>query len=113
MWCVFFLNVRRPPRATRTDPLFPDTTFFRSRRLDARRGARADPATDALPSHPRNGILTGLLATETKGILYVSGSSRAPHHPRQCPETVPHPRGRRPGGNRSPAYDRRRFRADL
>src|SRR3546814_10086140 len=89
MWCVFFLNVRRPPRATRTDPLFPDTTFFRSRRLDARRGARADPATDALPSHPRNGILTGLLATETKGILYVSGSSRAPHHPRQCPETVP------------------------
>src|SRR3546814_14372870 len=24
--------IRRPPRSTRTDPLFPDTTLFRSRR---------------------------------------------------------------------------------
>src|SRR3546814_8586561 len=49
----FFLRIRRPPRATRTDTLFPCTTLFRSadrRRLsfscrtgrrdhDARRGA--------------------------------------------------------------------------
>src|SRR3546814_5068812 len=28
--CVFFLMVRRPPRSTRTDTLFPDTTLFRS-----------------------------------------------------------------------------------
>src|SRR3546814_12572883 len=26
----FFLRIRRPPRSTRTDPLFPDTTLFRS-----------------------------------------------------------------------------------
>src|SRR3546814_5452890 len=26
----FFLKVRRPPRSTRTDTLFPDTTLFRS-----------------------------------------------------------------------------------
>src|SRR3546814_21079384 len=26
----FFLMIRRPPRSTRTDTLFPDTTLFRS-----------------------------------------------------------------------------------
>src|SRR3546814_15584677 len=31
-YCVFFLMIRRPPRATRTDTLFPYTTLFRSRR---------------------------------------------------------------------------------
>src|SRR3546814_1357745 len=48
----FFLMIRRPPRSTRTDTLFPYTTLFRSpvhraaglrrRRLDA---ARADGET--------------------------------------------------------------------
>src|SRR3546814_21019743 len=28
-WC-FFLMIRRPPRSTRTDTLFPYTTLFRS-----------------------------------------------------------------------------------
>src|SRR3546814_5667159 len=28
--CLFFLMIRRPPRATRTDTLFPYTTLFRS-----------------------------------------------------------------------------------
>src|SRR3546814_16207654 len=38
---VFYLMIRRPPRATRTDTLFPYTTLFRSRRLcGARRGRR-------------------------------------------------------------------------
>src|SRR3546814_1518882 len=31
---VFFLMIRRPPRSTRTDTLFPYTTLFRSLRLD-------------------------------------------------------------------------------
>src|SRR3546814_9960295 len=30
---LFFLMIRRPPRSTRTDTLFPDTTLFRSFRL--------------------------------------------------------------------------------
>src|SRR3546814_17947536 len=30
MTCVFFLMIRRPPRSTRTDTLFPYTTLFRS-----------------------------------------------------------------------------------
>src|SRR3546814_17833441 len=28
--CFFFLSIRRPPRSTRTDTLFPYTTLFRS-----------------------------------------------------------------------------------
>src|SRR3546814_4514077 len=31
---VFFLMIRRPPRSTRTDTLFPYTTLFRSRDVD-------------------------------------------------------------------------------
>src|SRR3546814_3265382 len=30
MLCSFFLMLRRPPRSTRTDTLFPYTTLFRS-----------------------------------------------------------------------------------
>src|SRR3546814_6533426 len=31
VYFVFFLMIRRPPRSTRTDTLFPYTTLFRSR----------------------------------------------------------------------------------
>src|SRR3546814_13229892 len=34
---VFFLMIRRPPRSTRTDTLFPYTTLFRSMIEQARR----------------------------------------------------------------------------
>src|SRR3546814_9321725 len=37
--CFFFLMIRRPPRATRTDTLFPYTTLFRSSGLRGRGGA--------------------------------------------------------------------------
>src|SRR3546814_11326736 len=33
--CFFFLMIRRPPRSTRTDTLFPYTTLFRSLRKSA------------------------------------------------------------------------------
>src|SRR3546814_15995402 len=32
---MFFLMIRRPPRSTRTDTLFPYTTLFRSRKVVA------------------------------------------------------------------------------
>src|SRR3546814_4070376 len=32
-FCFFFLMIRRPPRSTRTDTLFPYTTLFRSGRV--------------------------------------------------------------------------------
>src|SRR3546814_17089631 len=42
----FFLMIRRPPRSTRTDTLFPYTTLFRSPRLARQHSPRsaADPA---------------------------------------------------------------------
>src|SRR3546814_12170028 len=33
LYFIFFLMIRRPPRSTRTDTLFPYTTLFRSARL--------------------------------------------------------------------------------
>src|SRR3546814_17692318 len=46
---VFFLMIRRPPRSTRTDTLFPDTTLFRSDRAgleQARYRGAADRSVD-------------------------------------------------------------------
>src|SRR3546814_18922775 len=34
LFVVFFLMIRRPPRSTRTDTLFPYTTLFRSKLLE-------------------------------------------------------------------------------
>src|SRR3546814_8214085 len=48
MLFVFFLMVRRPPRSTRTDTLFPYTTLFRSGR---RRLPRACWSRSPGPSH--------------------------------------------------------------
>src|SRR3546814_10967099 len=42
----FFLMIRRPPRSTRTDTLFPYTTLFRSARYVAR-GSREPPLQPA------------------------------------------------------------------
>src|SRR3546814_4516959 len=45
----FFLMIRRPPRSTRTDTLFPYTTLFRSR--DRRhRSPRRRPGRTAAPA---------------------------------------------------------------
>src|SRR3546814_10033668 len=38
---LFFLMIRRPPRSTRTDTLFPYTTLFRSFVVDRKRAAAA------------------------------------------------------------------------
>src|SRR3546814_1751443 len=38
MFSFFFLMIRRPPRSTRTDTLFPYTTLFRSDHHLSRRG---------------------------------------------------------------------------
>src|SRR3546814_16468211 len=52
--------IRRPPRTTRTDTLFPYTTLFRSRRRQARAPPScrpALPASCASPSAGRNIVL--------------------------------------------------------
>src|SRR3546814_18969964 len=57
MWYgFFFLMLRLPPRSTRTDPLFPYTTLFRSRATPARQACPSEaplrPARAALYSRP-------------------------------------------------------------
>src|SRR3546814_10787456 len=67
---VFFLMIRRPPRSTRTDTLFPYTTLFRSGRRRVRRGGgpgrcragrdragRPDGAGQQRGHHPRQHAL--------------------------------------------------------
>src|SRR3546814_21202155 len=46
MFSFFFLMIRRPPRSTRTDTLFPDTTLFRSLPALAPGAAPAGAAAD-------------------------------------------------------------------
>src|SRR3546814_20119028 len=43
----FFLRIRRPPRSTRTDTLFPYTTLFRSQRRPERPRQRAARLAEA------------------------------------------------------------------
>src|SRR3546814_11949522 len=52
----FFLMIRRPPRSTRTDTLFPYTTLFRSvRRGETHRGPRPGPDHRARDQHQEPG----------------------------------------------------------
>src|SRR3546814_1931595 len=45
--------IRRPPRSTRTDTLFPYTTLFRSRQRDSRAGRPERAACRSRSSAPR------------------------------------------------------------
>src|SRR3546814_18065935 len=75
LFVFFFFMVRRPPRSTRTDTLFPYTTLFRSLLLDDQRldgrldidlGLTGTVAAPRLDGHAR--IIDGLyqnLATGT------------------------------------------------
>src|SRR3546814_9680367 len=55
---VFFLMIRRPPRSTRTDTLFPYTTLFRSL-ADAERIADRDDRIDPGHTGEANGYRPG------------------------------------------------------
>src|SRR3546814_9616254 len=53
-YLVFFLMIRRPPRSTRTDTLFPYTTLFRSPAGPSRRVHQPPPRfhhAEARPAH--------------------------------------------------------------
>src|SRR3546814_18360072 len=54
---VFFLIIRRPPRSTRTDTLFPYTTLFRSwRHRSSCPPSRGRPTPRQYPSSPVGGL---------------------------------------------------------
>src|SRR3546814_13747972 len=44
---IFFLMIRRPPRSTRTDTLFPYTTLFRSHAASSAADLRIEHVSDA------------------------------------------------------------------
>src|SRR3546814_11399309 len=55
----FFLMIRRPPRSTRTDTLFPYTTLFRSADILARKTGESPQDVERLlarDEHPREPI---------------------------------------------------------
>src|SRR3546814_18583027 len=73
LWCVsrfthsdfffFFLMIRRPPRSTRTDTLFPYTTLFRSHdRLGERGIVGLVMAVPAIAEQVNDHVLLELLA---------------------------------------------------
>src|SRR3546814_8736210 len=67
IYCLlFFLMIRRPPRSTRTDTLFPYTTLFRS-----------DAAADDAADHDQGGVPRAQAAhIAGRGIVH-AGRSRA------------------------------------
>src|SRR3546814_16864464 len=67
--CVWFLMIRRPPRSTRTDTLFPYTTLFRSTGPPTR-WSRRRPAP---PCRPRSWTST---SPPTGGDARSEGSCR-------------------------------------
>src|SRR3546814_4158052 len=59
VFSVFFLMIRRPPRSTRTDTLFPYTTLFRSARVGEEALRQGGSAVDAVMSAALAQIVLG------------------------------------------------------
>src|SRR3546814_9375119 len=80
--------IRRPPRSTRTDTLFPYTTLFRSARCDG----------DRLPARQDPGRIAVLRTQEARRLA-------ADHRRQHVPQSE---RRRRAARDRTGAFDRRR-----
>src|SRR3546814_13104867 len=95
LFFLFFLMIRRPPRSTRTDTLFPYTTLFRSYagagRHAARRGSErisddagpAFPASMTVASAPvmeAAGWADAYLARAPEGDLFAGASAEMAGH---------------------------------
>src|SRR3546814_15625276 len=75
---VFFLLLRLPPRATRTTPLFPSTTVFRSSVLLA---PPAMPSTTCSPSRASPPISQPSVSRSSRAaLLLASVSPQEPSH---------------------------------
>src|SRR3546814_12542491 len=64
--------IRRPPRSTRTDTLFPYTTLFRSTRIRLRRGSTGARALELIVSQP---ILTAKVLAAELDVSFQAASS--------------------------------------
>src|SRR3546814_16365125 len=72
----FFLMIRRPPRSTRTDTLFPYTTLFRSPEEPDEHGSLRHRAGDR-----RDAAVAALRPAHAAGAGSRTGGSRAAHQP--------------------------------
>src|SRR3546814_7969380 len=74
---VFFLMIRRPPRSTRTDTLFPYTTLFRSH---GDRGDAGRRPHDGYPhAHPIEGLRSVARRFRGRILLAAAAASSALH----------------------------------
>src|SRR3546814_15900890 len=113
IYVFFFLMIRRPPRSTRTDTLFPYTTLFRSRgaRADGRERLRQEHAGEdaerCSPPRPRQHHRRRLDAI----VLLLTGRRAPPRHRHAVPGGAG---SAQPPGPRHPvARHRRRFLLSL
>src|SRR3546814_6339846 len=74
MWLVvfFFLMIRRPPRSTRTDTLFPYTTLFRSRAAPVRAGRPVPPNRRAAAADRRSAPRSEEHTSELQSLMRIS-----------------------------------------
>src|SRR3546814_1265337 len=66
---IFFLMIRRPPRSTRTDTLFPYTTLFRSAQA-----APAAMATSTVAAYS-SGRIAVFMGSLQNGLIIIDGRS--------------------------------------
>src|SRR3546814_10342246 len=76
---VFFLMIRRPPRSTRTDTLFPYTTLFRSPERAERRAGVVGSTIVAGRVVPRRRIGRGLHGGHDAGRRWRCGARSEEH----------------------------------
>src|SRR3546814_15883235 len=80
----FFLMIRRPPRSTRTDTLFPYTTLFRSSVTEYVVSGAADGDRAIVIEHPRlsgwTAMVTGGDREDTPSHIRISVKVRSEEH---------------------------------
>src|SRR3546814_16768799 len=89
----FFLMIRRPPRSTRTDTLFPYTTLFRSTRAARSSRPRRDgtprsapPAPACRPARCRRSPTSAFPGSApTRARQRATAYHQHPHHPEHHP----------------------------
>src|SRR3546814_358703 len=89
--CFFFLMIRRPPRSTRTDTLFPYTTLFRSAHASLAGRARAYLDINCGHCHNEKG------PADTSG-LWLDVGDHPPRHLGLCKPSIA--AGQGTGGHR-------------
>src|SRR3546814_9032944 len=81
--CIFcmiiFLMIRRPPRSTRTDTLFPYTTLFRSRQKTSYNGTAAYAIMPMPATIPTSGMAMRRLPLRRRSSFGPEALTSAPH----------------------------------